>query len=42
MPADILHAEDSAGAIDATVPALEMHGIDKRFPGVLSPWKAST
>jgi ribose transport system ATP-binding protein len=36
MPADILHASESAGAIDTTVPALEMRGIDKRFPGVVA------
>jgi ribose transport system ATP-binding protein len=36
MPADILHASESAGAIDTTVPALEMRGIDKRFPGVIA------
>jgi ribose transport system ATP-binding protein len=36
MPADILHAAEGAGAIDTTVPALEMRGIDKRFPGVLA------
>jgi ribose transport system ATP-binding protein len=36
MPPDILHASESVGAIDTTVPALEMRGIDKRFPGVLA------
>ena len=36
MPADILHAAESVGAIDTSVPALEMRGIDKRFPGVLA------
>ena len=36
MPADILHAGESAGAIDTSFPALEMRGIDKRFPGVLA------
>ncbi len=36
MPADILHAGESAGTIDQTTPALEMRGIDKRFPGVVA------
>ena len=36
MPADILHAGEGAGTIDTTVPALEMRGIDKRFPGVIA------
>ncbi|RLP25246.1 sugar ABC transporter ATP-binding protein [Mesorhizobium sp. YM1C-6-2] len=36
MPADILHAGESAGTIDQTMPALEMRGIDKRFPGVVA------
>ncbi len=35
MPADIMHATP-AEVIDASVPALEMRGIDKRFPGVLA------
>ena len=36
MPADILHAGEGAGTIDQTMPALEMRGIDKRFPGVVA------
>ncbi len=37
MPADIMHAPTTEGlAIDTAVPALEMRGIDKRFPGVLA------
>ena len=36
MPTDILHAGEGAGTIDQTMPALEMRGIDKRFPGVVA------
>ena len=36
MPADILHADEGAATIDQTMPALEMRGIDKRFPGVVA------
>ncbi len=37
MPADIFHAApDGERIVDPTVPALEMHGIGKRFPGVLA------
>ena len=36
MPADILHAGEGAGTIDQKMPALEMRGIDKRFPGVIA------
>ena len=37
MPADIMHAEQAdRAALDAAVPALEMTGIGKRFPGVLA------
>ena len=36
MPTDILHAGEGAGTIDQKMPALEMRGIDKRFPGVIA------
>src|SRR5690606_18657883 len=36
MPADILHAGEIADTFDQTMPALEMRGIDKRFPGVIA------
>jgi ribose transport system ATP-binding protein len=35
MSVDLLHPGDGA-AIDRSVPALEMRGIDKRFPGVVA------